>query len=1154
MLLVYLINLPTFLYSQTHSKIGFTHLDKEDGLPNNKVYDILRDNMGFLWIATNDGLCRYESSNQTKIYQAGNPKITGGLQSSNIRVIYQDQNENLWIGTRLGGLTRLHQPTGTWKTFRHDAKNANSISHDEILSIAEDHKGHLWVGTEDGLNMFDYQTETFIRFKMDRADSNALSEKAILSILVDDKGWVWVGTWAGGLHLLLPAENGNIAESSFKRISISVKNGAQNIWKIYQDKEKRYWLGAHGGGLFLMQLPTEANVDPNHQNWQPQFYNYLSIENNVNSISNDYIQDICEDQYGYFWVATAGGMNRFAMPSTENSTLNFSCKPQLLFKQFMSNASDPTSIVNNHIQSVFEDVQGIIWIGTYNGVSKYNWSTNQFDNRAFFDYDAKTTNTQNLYVDQQGIAWIGYEEEGLLRFDFGKNKLVKIDRLNENLVNSHVTTLTSPDDKRLFIGNEKGVSILNLETYEVVDFPIPDWIEEQFDFFMIRNLFVDSQDQVWLGTTHGVLLLDNKRNYTYFLHNSENDTSISDNSINQILEDSKKNVWIATYNGLNKVINKEEGGIHFERFKTDSKNPKSLASNQVISLSAIDSILYIGTTNGLSGYNFNTSNFTNFSKNGHKNFILSIEKTKDGNLWLSSIEGMSFFDTQKQTFNFYGKKDGLDNLKFDHTSSDQDKNGYLYFGHKRGITRFHPDHIVENEMPPPVYVTEVRTMNKEGMRVTNSLNQKTVELNHDDYYIALSFTALNYNRSEKNNYAYMLEGLEEQWNYSSSNTPATYTNLKPGNYTFRMKASNNDGVWNEEGLSLKIVRHPAFWETWLFYNLCLLLIVLSIWLGVKRYTKSIKDRNIALKEREQEMEHLVKERTKELEVKNEEIRSLLGNIKSRNEELEKIVEKRTRRLKASNDDLIRSNKDLEQFAYIASHDLQEPLRVVGGFVGLLGKKYEDQLDEEAFEYIHFAVDGVKRMSKLVSNLLTYSKVGRKGMDFQIVNLNSLLKLNLLDLSKKIKDSNAIIEFDSLPNIFCEKSQISMVFYNLINNAIKFNESDQPLIRILSHDHESEDLWTFSVEDNGIGIKAKYQQKIFEIFRRLHGKREYEGTGIGLALCKKIVNSHRGEIWFESTKGNGTTFFFTISKNITEVVEDDSKEVMSSNEIRQKIFN
>ncbi len=435
---------------------------------------------------------------------------------------------------------------------------------------------------------------------------------------------------------------------------------------------------------------------------------------------------------------------------------------------------------------------------------------------------------------------------------------------------------------------------------------------------------------------------------------------------------------------------------------------------------------------------------------------------------------------------------------------------------------------------------------------------------HNEYYLSLDFTALNYNRPEKNRYAFMLEGFDDKWNYSEGKTNAVYTNLDPGTYTFKVKAANNDGLWNNEGTSLKIVKRPALWQTWWFTLFSSLLIFALIYFPIKSYTRNIKKRNkdlqqynknlnqeiahrkeveAALHQRDQHMESLVKKRTQELEEKNQEIKKLLKTISERNGHLEKEIAKRTKNLVDSNEDLQRSNQDLEQFAYIASHDLQEPLRVVGNFIGLLRRRYKKHFDEEAFQYIDFAVDGVQRMSEQIKNVLIFSKVSQKEINFKLADLNEVIQTKLHDLSEKIEEKNVNFKIENMPEIVCEPMQIEMVFFNLISNAIKFNDSETPIITISNLSTAEDGFWHFSVQDNGIGIEKKYQKKIFEIFRRLHNKSDYAGTGIGLALCQKIIHRHQGKIWVESVAGQGTTFYFTVSKQLNAIILPEEIEIL-----------
>jgi len=642
--------------------------------------------------------------------------------------------------------------------------------------------------------------------------------------------------------------------------------------------------------------------------------------------------------------------------------------------------------------------------------------------------------------------------------------------------------------------------------------------------------------------------------YTSYSHDSQDPNSISDNSVNQIYQDSNDDIWITTFNGLNKVVDYTPENIRFTSFKHDNQKPESsIPSNRITALTEVDGILYIGSNTGISGYDLKKNQFTNFSKTNYKKNILALEKTIDGHIWASTIEGLLFFNPHTKKFDNYTKLDGLGEFLFQTNSSAKDHKGYLYFGSREGITRFHPINLSQNEKPPSVFLTDIRKMSNRGQTISDGTFASELIIDHDEYYLSIDFVAPNYNQPEKNQYAYILEGFEEKWNNPDGKQSAVYTNLAPGKYTFKVKAANNDGFWNEKGTTLKITKLPAFWETWWFKLLVAVLLFAVLYYGIKRNTSTIKARNKvlqkfnvdlskeigqrkvvekALQEREQHMESLIKLRTKELENSNDKIKSLLKEIRQRNEHLEVEISKRTDNLKMSNQELQRTNKDLEQFVYIASHDLQEPLRIVGSFISLLKRRYKDQLDAEAFQYIDFAVNGVQRMSKQIKNILVFSKVSNRDIKYEKTDLNEVIESKLMDFSTDTQEKNVQFKIENMPAIICAKIQIEMVFFNLIGNAIKFNKSESPVVKISNLSTEENGYWHFSVNDNGIGIENQFKEKIFEIFRRLHNKKEYEGTGIGLALCQKIIHRHQGRIWVESVKGEGTTIHFTISKHLS----------------------
>ena len=431
----------------------------------------------------------------------------------------------------------------------------------------------------------------------------------------------------------------------------------------------------------------------------------------------------------------------------------------------------------------------------------------------------------------------------------------------------------------------------------------------------------------------------------------------------------------------------------------------------------------------------------------------------------------------------------------------------MFFGGPNGFNIFHPENIPENKNIPPVYITGMHIFNKPqhpgevGSFISSAFAETNeIKLSHKENMITFEFAALNYILPEKNLYAYKLEGLEKDWNYMGTKRNASYTNLEPGTYTFRVKASNNDSIWNEEGASLTIIITPPYWQTWWFR--AIIGIGITGWLiGFYLFRMN----NVG--KQKQLLEQKVREQTRLLLLMNEEERKLRMQADETNKQL------------------ISKNSELQQFAYIASHDLQEPLRTTSGFVQLLQTKYRGKLDIDADKYLAFIAGSAERMKMLINDLLDFSKLGNNAKLTEI-DCNELLQILQADLGAVIASTSATISVGEMPIIKGYATEIKLLFQNLIVNAIKFRKKNTaPLIAVSFEPIETG--WQFCVSDNGIGIDKKYHDKIFRIFQRLHNKDEFEGSGIGLSHCAKIVDMHKGKIWILSEPEKGAAFYFTI---------------------------
>ncbi len=1101
LLLLFLLFSVVISSSQSHENIIFSNLQKKDGLPNNNIHSITKDKLGFLWIGTNDGLCRYDGPGNIKVIRQdkeGQRKQGSSLKSNIIRALHCDHEGILWVGTRFGGLSSYNINTDEWKTYLHDPKNEHSLNNDEVLSIFEDSKRRLWIGTEKGLQLYTKESDSFTRILL--FDSNTIErEKAVLTLSEDNQGWIWAGTWGGGLHLILNDAQGNLVKDQTRHIKITDAKKANNVWCIFQDSANRHWIGTHGGGLLLMNLGKNAtNVDTSND-WEVKFTRYTALSKEAPLLRSNAFQDIIEDSQGDIWLGTTFGLYRIKQSVHRN--IEYTSKSDLELQRYLESANEYDHIVGNNINQIIEDEQGMMWIATSDGLSQYNRYANQFENYTIQETEQGLPFSPNLVIDNQENIWIAAATDGLLKYKIKNDRLEKVKKSFAHLyIGKNVLSIFSPSEKELYVGTEKGISKIHLPTMTSTKYPIVSAKGLQ-ENLILTTLFVDNKNFIWAGSKIGLIRINpNTKNFKLFESKNNDYSSISDNPVNAIVQDKNNHLWIGTYKGLNRVRNIYNENLEFERFYIDENDNKhSLISNQIKCLKVLDNYLYIGTIIGLCKYNLDTELFERSAVSLPKYWIRSIEEGKNNTLWMGTNEGLLRMDKDLNIYRIFDKIDGLMSSTFLLGSSAKDKNDNLYFGSFKNITRFDPSQLYSNTTPPPVYITAIEMMTPDGIKTENGINRSEIKLDPATYRFSVNFASLNYNRTDKNRFKYKLEGFEENWNESSSGSPIVYTSLKPDEYNLRVITANNDGVWNEEGASLTIIQKAHYWKTWWFRLLALGLAMLLVYL----YVYNIRMTNA------------------KLQTYNASLNEEITNRKKAEEALN-----------ANNAELKRSNKELEQFAYIASHDLKEPLRTIGNFSSLLSIKYTDRIDADANQYIQFIESSVGRMSQVIESLLIYSVVGKKESVFNLVDLNKLVQEKIQDLDKLIKDRKATIDIEPLPNIICNKQQLGMVFFNLINNGIKFNEQSNPSI-VIKKEESNKEYWKFSVSDNGIGIQDKFKQKVFDVFNRLHGS-EYEGTGIGLAVCQKIVTRHRGKIWFDSKEGKGTKFIFTIKKELDEI--------------------
>jgi ligand-binding sensor domain-containing protein/signal transduction histidine kinase len=833
------------------SNIRFEQISIEHGLSQSSVYSIFQDQKGFLWFGTEDGLNKYDGYSFT-IYRH-DPDDPYSLSDNSVLSIHEDQLGVMWIGTYGRGLNRFDRENERFIRFRHNPSDPSSLSYDTVSAITSDSSGNLWVGTLNGLDRLDAETGKFIHYKHDLEDPATISHDTITALHWDDNGILWIGTYGGGLN----------------------------------------------------------KYDPSSE----QFQHYRHDIVNPDRLSSDYITSICEDKFGNLWIATADrGLNKFD-PQTKK------------FTQIEINSSPPEDTIHNTLTSVDVDQSGNVWIGTTDvGIDVLNpiSGENQNFQKILGDPFSLSQNQVNtIFVDSSGIVWIGTFGGGINKFDPTKARFTNYRHIPGNpdsLSGKSVMSIAGDDEGNLWVGmHEGGLNFINRNTGEVTHFfynsedtiSLSDedvwgvhqdqsdnlWIAMQgdglyqfdlnsgdFNHFVndpddldslsinsVNELYEDRNGIIWIGTNGGGLeRFDEKTGkFIHYRHNPDDPQSLSSNRIWSISEDRSGKLWIGTGGGGISVLDQETG--KFLRHEHDPDNPNSLGDTDIFSIFE-DSRgrIWIGTYgSGLDKYIPETDEFIHYRVNDGlpNNVVYGILEDEQDFLWLSTNLGLSRFDPQSETFKNFDASDGLQSNEFNVGAYLIDDFGDLYFGGINGLTTFHPDDIQETTYLPPVVFTGFRQSGEEIVHESAIDNLNEIVLEWPNNNFEFEYVALNYSQPEKSQYAYQLEGFDEDWNMVGTNRNGRYTNLPGGTYTLMLRATNSDGIWNEDGTSIQVKVVPPFWATLWFIAIVTLIVIAGVFSGFRMRIRSVESRS-------QELEDEVKSRIMEIDQRRLELEAL----------------------------------------------------------------------------------------------------------------------------------------------------------------------------------------------------------------------------------------------------------------------------------------
>ncbi|MCP4153027.1 MAG: hypothetical protein GY757_35170 [bacterium] len=1043
----------------------FSRITSEEGLSQDTVYCITQDKTGYIWIATLDGLNRFDGNNfevYKNIPNRNSPyKII--LSDTWITAVLEDRNGCLWIGTNKG-LDRLDAERKTITHFKNKPGESPVISDNNVLTIFEDSGDSIWIGTAMGLDKYDEKQDRFTHHSPVDIKKKTITE-SIFSIAEDHSGRLWIGC-SNGLYEFQREKERFVSFQEQYNTALPGDFFEYTNVMLSCNRTGVLWIGNSGGGLIKFDFNSRKATRFKHEPGNPA------------SLSDNKIHTLCETNSGELWVGTW------------DNGLNLYDRQTEAFTRFVHDDSNPNSLGSNRVRRVFEDRFQTLWIGTEGGgLTKITRRKNMFrtlSNNEDDPFSLSSGYVYSLFEDSTGTIWIG-TENGLNKWERDKGRFhhYRHDPAQpESICSNNIISIGEDRGGSLWIGTSNGLSRFSRKEKKFRHYKNAPANPHSLSNNYIKTIIRDSKGIMWFGTKGGLNEYNPEDDaFKRYTHTTGDTGGLSHNYVYMLLEDSYGSLWIATRGG---GLNHFDRATHrFEHYLPDPKTSFSISSIYALALCEDKAgNLWVGTKNGLNLLERNTGRFKHyFESDGLCNqTILAIIEDSRGGIWMSTNRGLSLFNPYSKTFRNYFARDGLQNNEFAAGAFLKNKEGELFFGGISGFNVFSPGIIKDNPHIPPVAITHFRVFNKK-----RALPGKGITLTHREYIFSIEFAALHFSDPGKNQYAYKMEGFDTGWRYSGTRQFATYTNLAPGNYLFKVKGSNNDGLWNEEGASLKITITPPFWQLLWFKILALLLFFLTIFLFV-----TIKVRRIH-REIQQETEQKLEVQRVQLEKEN----------------LQKELE-----LKAD-------------FTAMLVHDLRSPLTAILGYAELM--KDGDALDSKKTGTV--IARSSERMLTLINDMLDLSKfeAGKISLHREKFPLTRIVS-EITDLMTPLFHEKSI-EIDyragNLEDVYIDQDRVAQVVHNLVSNAVKFSPQKAciflELKRIEKDDQEFQEL---RVTDEGPGIPPERQKLLFEKYAQLH-RANHKGTGLGLAVSRLIIEAHGGEIGFKPAKNGGSEFYFNL---------------------------